>query len=80
MATVESGISASSLLEQLGVEASRVDEGDLVARTPITGEEIGRVARITGGVALVTIDVQSDGSTVAAGAATSLLLATGGSS
>src|SRR2546422_3250956 len=46
MATVESGISASSLLEQLGVEASRVDEGDLVVRTPITGEEIGRVARM----------------------------------
>ena len=45
MATVESGISASSLLQQLGVDASRYGEGDLVVRTPITGEEIGRVAR-----------------------------------
>src|SRR5213593_3420653 len=45
MATVESGISASALLQQLGVDASRYGEGDLVVRTPISGEEIARVAR-----------------------------------
>ena len=45
MATVESGISASGLLAQLGVEPSRFSDGDLAVRTPISGEEIGRVAR-----------------------------------
>ncbi len=33
------------LLERLGVDPALVTEGDLVVRTPITGEEIGRVAR-----------------------------------
>ena len=37
--------SAGALLERLGVDPDRVMEGDLVVRTPITGEEIGRVAR-----------------------------------
>jgi aldehyde dehydrogenase (NAD+) len=45
VATVESGISASSLLERLGVDPAVVSGGDLAVRTPITGEEIGRVAR-----------------------------------
>jgi aldehyde dehydrogenase (NAD+) len=45
VATVESGTSAASLLERLGVEQNRVSRGDLVVRTPITGEGIGRVAR-----------------------------------
>ncbi len=36
---------ATDLLERLGVEPARVSGGDLVVRTPITGEEIGRVAR-----------------------------------
>ena len=36
---------AAELLERLGVDPSRVAEGDLAVRTPITGEEIGRVAR-----------------------------------
>jgi aldehyde dehydrogenase (NAD+) len=36
---------ASDLLERLGVDTARVTAGDLVVRTPITGEEIGRVAR-----------------------------------
>jgi aldehyde dehydrogenase (NAD+) len=40
-----SGRPPSDLLERLGVDAGRVDTGDLVVRTPITGEEIGRVAR-----------------------------------
>ena len=44
MATVESGLTAGLLLERLGVDCARVGEGDLVVRTPITGEEIGRVA------------------------------------
>jgi aldehyde dehydrogenase (NAD+) len=37
--------SASGLLERLGVDPARVTDGELVVRTPITGEEIGRVAR-----------------------------------
>jgi aldehyde dehydrogenase (NAD+) len=45
MATVASSLSASSLLERLGVDPARVTDGELVVRTPITGEEIGRVAR-----------------------------------
>ena len=36
---------ARALLGQLGVDAARVTAGDLVVRTPITGEEIARVAR-----------------------------------
>ncbi len=36
---------ASALLEQLGVGTAQVSEGDLVVRTPITGEEIARVGR-----------------------------------
>ena len=36
---------AGALLERLGVDDARVTGGDLVVRTPITGEEIGRVAR-----------------------------------
>jgi aldehyde dehydrogenase (NAD+) len=36
---------ATSLFERLGVDPRRVSEGDLTVRSPITGEEIGRVAR-----------------------------------
>jgi len=36
---------ASDLLERLGVDPAATREGDLVVCTPITGEEIGRVAR-----------------------------------
>ncbi len=36
---------ATPLLDRLGVESRRVTGGDLVVRTPITGEEIGRVSR-----------------------------------
>jgi aldehyde dehydrogenase (NAD+) len=36
---------AGSLLERLGVDDSLVSSGDLVVRTPITGEELARVAR-----------------------------------
>jgi len=42
---VQSTPAAHSLLERLGVDPARVSHGDLVVRTPITGEEIGRVAR-----------------------------------
>ena len=45
MATTTGHASAGALLERLGVDPARVTEGDLVVRTPITGEEIGRVAR-----------------------------------
>jgi hypothetical protein len=44
MATLDTS-AAASLLERLGVDESLVTTGDLVVRTPITGEEIGRVAR-----------------------------------
>jgi L-aminoadipate-semialdehyde dehydrogenase len=37
--------STEELLERLGVDPVSVMDGDLVVRTPITGEEIGRVAR-----------------------------------
>ncbi len=37
--------SATALLDRLGVERAKVEGGDLVVRTPITGEEIARVAR-----------------------------------
>ena len=45
MATVDTSTSAADLPERLGVDPALVTEGDLVVRTPITGEEIGRVAR-----------------------------------
>jgi L-aminoadipate-semialdehyde dehydrogenase len=44
MATVGSSVTASALLERFGVDPVRVADGELVVRTPITGEEIGRVA------------------------------------
>jgi len=47
MASVASTTSASELLERLGVEPTTVADGDLAVRTPITGEEIARVARTT---------------------------------
>jgi aldehyde dehydrogenase (NAD+) len=37
--------STEELLERVGVDPASVMDGDLVVRTPITGEEIGRVAR-----------------------------------
>ena len=43
MAVVED--SATTLLERLGVDPTTVRDGDLVVRTPITGEEIARVTR-----------------------------------
>jgi aldehyde dehydrogenase (NAD+) len=39
--------SASDLLERLGVDTATVTDGELAVRTPITGEEIARVARTT---------------------------------
>ncbi|MSO58150.1 MAG: aldehyde dehydrogenase family protein [Thermoleophilia bacterium] len=36
---------ASPLLDRLGVDPSLVTRGDLVVRTPVTGEELARVAR-----------------------------------
>jgi L-aminoadipate-semialdehyde dehydrogenase len=42
---VSAASEVSALLEQLGVDAAQVSEGDLVVRTPITGEEIARVER-----------------------------------
>jgi aldehyde dehydrogenase (NAD+) len=37
--------SATSLLDRLGVDRARVEGGDLVVRTPITGEELAQVTR-----------------------------------
>jgi aldehyde dehydrogenase (NAD+) len=45
MATVESRVDVGALLERLGVDPATVVDGDLVVRTPISGEELGRVAR-----------------------------------
>jgi aldehyde dehydrogenase (NAD+) len=38
---------AAGVLERLGADPARTSGGDLVVRTPITGEEIGRVERAT---------------------------------
>jgi aldehyde dehydrogenase (NAD+) len=43
--TLTAAAQAAELLERLGVDPAGVSEGDLAVRTPITGEEIGRVAR-----------------------------------
>ena len=59
MATVTSTASARALLERLGVDPALVADGDLLVRTPITGEEIGRVARTT--------EAEHDGSRLARG-------------
>ena len=45
MTSLSTGATATDLLERLGVDSARVTDGDLVVRTPITGEEVGRVAR-----------------------------------
>jgi L-aminoadipate-semialdehyde dehydrogenase len=43
--TLTAAVQAAELLERLGVDPSTVSEGDLEVRTPITGEELARVAR-----------------------------------
>jgi aldehyde dehydrogenase (NAD+) len=43
--TLTAAAQAAELLERLGVDPAAVAGGDLAVRTPITGEEIGRVAR-----------------------------------
>jgi aldehyde dehydrogenase (NAD+) len=45
MATVESRVDVGALLERLGVEPATVANGDVVVRTPISGEEIARIER-----------------------------------
>ncbi|HEX2302143.1 MAG TPA: aldehyde dehydrogenase family protein [Gaiella sp.] len=45
MTTIDATSAAASLLARLGVEETWVTEGDLVVSTPITGEEIARIAR-----------------------------------
>jgi aldehyde dehydrogenase (NAD+) len=45
MTSLTATTSPSDLLERLGVGSALVADGDVVVRTPITGEEIGRVAR-----------------------------------
>ncbi len=47
MTSLAAATSATELLERLGVDPALVGDGDLAVRTPITGEEIGRVARTT---------------------------------
>ena len=43
--TLTAGAHAAELLERLGVDQAQVTGGDLVVRTPITGEELGAVTR-----------------------------------
>ena len=43
--TLTAAAQAADLLERLGVDPASVAEGDLAVRTPITGEEIARLAR-----------------------------------
>src|SRR5262249_30390970 len=45
VATVESRVDVGALLERLGVDPAAVSDGDLVVRTPISGEKIARVER-----------------------------------
>ncbi len=54
-ATEISSASAVELLERLGVDRAGFTDGDLVVRTPITGEEIGRVARTDAAAADATV-------------------------
>ena len=49
MTSLTATISATDLLERLGVDPALVTDGDLVVRTPITGEEIARVGRTSEG-------------------------------
>jgi aldehyde dehydrogenase (NAD+) len=51
VSTVDRVSAASELLDRLGVGAAATGAGDLVVRTPITGEELGRVARTDGAAA-----------------------------
>jgi aldehyde dehydrogenase (NAD+) len=45
MTILDTTSAATSLIQRLGVDSTGVTDGDLVLRTPITGEEIARVAR-----------------------------------
>ena len=45
MSTLDVVPAATDLLDRLGVGRASVTEGDLVVRTPITGDELARVAR-----------------------------------
>jgi aldehyde dehydrogenase (NAD+) len=45
VSTTDTVSAAAGLLERLGVDADAVTGGDLVVRTPITGEELARVSR-----------------------------------
>jgi aldehyde dehydrogenase (NAD+) len=45
MTTLDTTSAATALLQRLGVDGASVSDGDLVVKTPITGEEIARVAR-----------------------------------
>jgi aldehyde dehydrogenase (NAD+) len=45
MTTLDRTSAATSLMQRLGVDGADVSDGDLVVKTPITGEEIARVTR-----------------------------------
>jgi aldehyde dehydrogenase (NAD+) len=45
MTTLDRTSAATSLMQRLGVDGANVSDGDLVVKTPITGEEIARVTR-----------------------------------
>jgi aldehyde dehydrogenase (NAD+) len=47
---------ARALLQKLGVDPGVLAGGDLVARTPVTGEEIGRLAAVSAAEAKAAID------------------------
>src|SRR6187455_720252 len=49
MTSLTATTSATDLLERLGVDPALVTDGDLVVRTPITGEEIARIGRTSEG-------------------------------
>ena len=49
MTSLTATTSATDLLERLGVDPALVTDGDVVVRTPITGEEIACVARTSEG-------------------------------
>ena len=61
MATVDRTAAVGELLARLGVEDALHDDGDLVVRTPITGEEIGRVRRDDAASASAAVARATDG-------------------
>jgi len=53
---VTTALAATTLLDRLGVDRARVEGGDLVVRTPITGEELAQVTRTDAAATDAAID------------------------